>query len=613
MEAESEYKVTYKNLLNKFANGVKLLEYAFTAIDFMLQQAQDYIKIWLHFQSLWDLQPDTLYSKLGSNLNAWIGCLNEMKESRKSFDTQETQRLFGPIRIDYNKVQSKVNVKYDAWHKEVLTKFGSLLGNELQDFHSAVSKSRTDLESQSVEASSTSEAVGVITYVQSLKRKLKDWERRVELYSNSQKILERQRYQFPTSWLYSDYIQGEWGAFNEILKRKDLSIQNQVAALQQKIISEEKIVENKTGELVHEWEANKPVGGTIKPDQALKSLQVFEQKFNRIKEERDNMVKAKDALELRDNISNPNDIRITVSIEELADLKGVWSELAKIWSQIDEQKEKQWLTVQPRKLRTQLDGLLTQMRDMPSRLRNYDSYNHVKRLLQDYVKVNQTILGEFFNMALSLNFDNIKVNLLIAELKSEALKERHWKLLMKRMGVAWNLSDLTLGQIWDINLLSFETTIKDTLMVAQGEKALEEFLKQVSELWKNYTLELIPYQNKCQIIKGWDDLFNKLKEHINSVSAMKLSPYYKEFEEEALAWEDKLNRINAVFDVWIDVQRRWVYLDGIFGGSADIKHLLPNETQKFQNVSSEFLTLMRKVGKSSLVLDILNIQGKNTK
>jgi dynein heavy chain 1 len=127
MEAESEYKVTYKNLLNKFQNGVKLLEYSFTAIDYMLQQAQDYIKIWLHFQSLWDLQPDTLYAKLGNNLSAWIGCLNEMKESRKSFDTQETQRSFGPIKIDYNKVQSKVNVKYDAWHKEVAKQHANYL------------------------------------------------------------------------------------------------------------------------------------------------------------------------------------------------------------------------------------------------------------------------------------------------------------------------------------------------------------------------------------------------------------------------------------------------------------------------------------------------------
>jgi dynein heavy chain 1, cytosolic len=587
MEAESEYKVTYKNLLNKFQNGVKLLEYAFSAIDNILMQAKEYIKVWLHFQSLWDLQPDTLYFKLGNNLHAWISCLNEMKESRKSFDTQETQRMFGPMAIDYTKVQSKVNVKYDAWHKDVLSKFGSLLGVELQDFHAQVSKSRSDLESQSVEAASTSEAVSVITYVQSLKRKLKDWEKKVEAYGDAQKILERQRYQFPTNWLYTDYIQGEWSAFNEILKRKNHSIQNQVASLQTKIMSEEKIVETKTGELIHEWELNKPVTGTMKPDQALKVLQIFETKFNRIKEERDNMVKAKDALELRDSLPGSSDSRILVSIEELQDLKGVWSELAKIWLQIDEQKEKQWLTIQPRKLRTVLDGLLNQMKDMPSRLRQYDSYNHVKKLIQDY----------------------LKTNLLIIDLKSEALKDRHWKQLMKRMNVVWNLNDLTLGTVWDVNLLAYESIIKDIIMVAQGEKALEEFLKQVSELWKNFTLELINYQNKCQIIRGWDDLFNKLKEHINSVSAMKLSPYYKEFEEEALSWEDKLNRINSVFDVWIDVQRRWVYLDGIFGGSADIKHLLPNETQKFQNVSSEFLTLMRKVSKSPLVLDILNIQG----
>lgn len=53
------------------------------------------------------------------------------------------------------------------------------------------------------------------------------------------------------------------------------------------------------------------------------------------------------------------------------------------------------------------------------------------------------------------------------------------------------------------------------------------------------------------------------------------------FEEDAITWEDKLNKINAVFDVWIDVQRRWVYLEGIFTGSADIKHLLPIESQRF--------------------------------
>lgn len=61
------------------------------------------------------------------------------------------------------------------------------------------------------------------------------------------------------------------------------------------------------------------------------------------------------------------------------------------------------------------------------------------------------------------------------------------------------------------------------------------------------------------------------------------------FEEEALAWEEKLNRIIALFDVWIDVQRRWVYLEGIFSGSADIKTLLPIETSRFHNIRSDRL------------------------
>lgn len=49
-----------------------------------------------------------------------------------------------------------------------------------------------------------------------------------QTYQGGQKLLERQRYQFPTNWLYVDNIDGEWGAYNEIMKRKDGAIQQQV-------------------------------------------------------------------------------------------------------------------------------------------------------------------------------------------------------------------------------------------------------------------------------------------------------------------------------------------------------------------------------------------------
>ena len=72
-----------------------------------------------------------------------------------------------------------------------------------------------------------------------------------------------------------------------------------------------------------------------------------------------------------------------------------------------------------------------------------------------------------------------KVNILISELKSDALKERHWKTLMKRLRVTWVLSEMTLGHLWDIDLQKNEMIVKDILAIAQGERALEEFLKQV--------------------------------------------------------------------------------------------------------------------------------------
>ncbi|XP_034944602.1 dynein heavy chain, cytoplasmic isoform X1 [Chelonus insularis] len=579
---------TYRNLLTKLPNGKQPLEAAYEAIESKMKDVAEYVDQWLRYQALWDLQPENLYGKLGEDINLWMKCLNDIKKTRTTFDTSDTRREFGPVIIDFAKVQSKVSLKYDSWHKETLGKFGALLGNEMASFHAQVSKSRSDLEQQSIEAASTTDAVGFITYVQSLKRKMKAWEKQVDVYREGQRILERQRFQFPSSWLHVDNIEGEWGAFNEIIKRKDLSIQTQVASLQMKIVAEDKAVETRTSDFLNDWERGKPVEGHLRPDEALQQLQLFESKFARLKEERDNVAKAKEALELQEpgGLSTSED-RMQVVFEELQDLRGVWSELSRIWAQIDETREKPWLSVQPRKLRQQLDTMMAQLKELPARLRQYSSYEYVKKMLHNYTKV----------------------NMLIFELKSDALKERHWKQLTKQLRVNWILSELTLGQVWDVNLQKNESIVKDIILIAQGEMALEEFLKQVRESWQTYELDLINYQSKCKLIRGWDDLFNKVKEHINSVAAMKLSPYYKVFEEEALTWEEKLNRINALFDIWIDVQRRWVYLEGIFSGSADIKTLLPVETSRFQSISSEFLGLMKKVSKSRMVMDVLNIPG----
>uniref|UniRef100_A0AC34FRS1 Dynein heavy chain linker domain-containing protein n=1 Tax=Panagrolaimus sp. ES5 TaxID=591445 RepID=A0AC34FRS1_9BILA len=110
------------------------------------------------------------------------------------------------------------------------------------------------------------------------------------------------------------------------------------------------------------------------------------------------------------------------------------------------------------------------------------------------------------------------------------------------------------------------------------ENNRNEFLNQVREYWQECEIELVNYQNKTRIIRGWDGLMKKIKEDLNSLAEMKLSQHYNQFEDDAIVLEDRLNKINALFDIWIDVQRRWVNIEGLFSGSADIATLLPTES-----------------------------------
>lgn len=225
----------------------------------------------------------------------------EEMHSNRVKNHSETLFQTGPVTVEFGKVQSKVSLKYDAWHKEMLASFGTMMADHMSEFHSEISRARSDLENSTTESAQTSDAVQLITQVQRMKLQMKQWEGKVDQYRTGQKLLEKQRFQFPQNWLYIDNIEGEWSAFQDIHKRKDTAIQSQIASLQLRIVSEDKVVEEKTSNLLGDWDRGKPVAPSLKPSDALNSLQIFSTKFQRVEEDRENQRQAKEALELADS------------------------------------------------------------------------------------------------------------------------------------------------------------------------------------------------------------------------------------------------------------------------------------------------------------------------
>jgi dynein heavy chain 1 len=556
------------------------------AIEGKLRDISSYVDQWLQFQSLWDLQSEYVYDTLGDDLSRWLQALQEIRKMRETFDNTEINRRFGYVTVDYEQVQNKVTAKYDQWQQEILLKFANRLGQRMAEVYAEISKARTDLEAQTLEASSTAQAVSFITTVQQCKRKVQTWEPELETFRLGHTTLVRHhRYQFPNDWLHIDQMDNEWQTLNDILERKLKIATDQADALRAKIIAEDKVVNQKVAAIASEWAEEKPVSGSIRPEDASATLESYDRKLNQLNEESDKISKAKEALGLPPS----PETNLEALIEEVQDFKSVWSALATVWARIDDLRNSTWNSVRPRILRQSLDKILTLMKEMPSRIRQYAASEHAQKEIKQLLKVNP----------------------LLGELRSDAIRERHWVRIFKQLKPQkrYSANNMTLGDVWDLQLGPSEKIIRDVITQAQGEMALEEFLKQVRETWQNLTLDLVAYQGKCRLIRGWDDLFAKCSEHLNSLQAMRHSPYYKEFEEEATGWDKKLNAVHVLFDVWIDVQRQWVYLEGVFTGNADIKHLLPMESSRFQNINSEFLSVMKKVSRDPSVLAVLNIPG----
>ena len=577
----SNSNTTYRTILKRLP--AEMLQKTYSIVETKLSEVGKYVEVWLQYQSLWDMESSVVFEKLGDDLQKWQQLLNEIRQSRKTFDTSSSTKDFGPIIIDFKQVQSSISNKYDYWHKDILYHFGNKLGAEMVSIYGVISNARLDLERHSVDSDSTESTVAFIIQVQNLKKNLSAWQTKLNTYQSGQELLRRQRFQFPSNWLEYVTIEGEWFAFKEILQRKDDAINAELPSLQMKIVEEGKQLDLRLGEFLADWSKGKPLAGATSFSSALESLRIFELRLIKIKDDRNRIRSAKEALELE---PQPDD-RLDAVEEELLDLKGVWNELAGVWNEVEKLKFLQWNTVVPRQIRKQLEDVQNQMKTLPNRMRQYAAYEHVQETIKTYLKVNG----------------------IITDLRSEALRERHWKELRRKLNAKWVLTELTLGDLWDSDIKKYEVIYKDIIQRAQGELALEEFLKQIREYWGSFELELVNYQNKCHLIKGWDDLFAKLGEHANSVSAMKASPYYKVFEEQANSWDDKLNRIRILMDVWIDVQRRWVYLEGIFSGSADIAALLPVESTRFKSVNTEFIGIMKKVNSMRLIIEVLNIEG----
>jgi dynein heavy chain 1 len=160
-------------------------------------------------------------------------------------------------------------------------------------------------------------------------------------------------------------VEAEWGAFRELLNRRMEAISTQIPLLQKKILAEARSIDEKIKQFAEEWATARPISGSLNFTASLDTLKQFETRLLKLREDSQSVQKAKEALDLP---AAPDTLLPPVE-EELKDLKGVWTELARVWSDVEAIRDTPWPSVVAKKIRTVLEDVLARLKELPNRMR----------------------------------------------------------------------------------------------------------------------------------------------------------------------------------------------------------------------------------------------------
>lgn len=183
--------------------------------------------------------------------------------------------------------------------------------------------------------------------------------------------------------------------------------------------------------------------------------------------------------------------------------------------------------------------------------------------------------------------------------RGEPFKEEHWTQLFRKLGMpkGVKLENLRVAHFLDVLTVLEEpaslTFVKVLQARAQGEVTIREALQELRAWTQTAEISLLEHEENGRstcIIKDWKDLTLELGDNQSLLASLKESQFFKPFADQAQQYEQKMAALDKYLSQLQIIQRKWVYLEPIFGRGA-----LPSEQGRFQRVDQEFRDIMDRV------------------
>lgn len=264
---------------------------------------------------------------------------------------------------------------------------------------------------------------------------------------------------------------------------------------------------------------------------------------------------------------------------ELGMLRQLWEEGAAIEDALLAWAAQEWASVDVDGVAEECKTKAKSLKALPKAVRAYPAYT----TMEDQLKGLTTVLP------------------LLKDLANPAMRSRHWAALARVLGTSLpsDTSSLTLGTLLALKLDRCADTCAEVVDAAKKEAVVERALSKMAATWQGLSLSFkpIPGRHDGLTLLYVDDAITEALESdglaLQNMAASKVVAANSEFKASVATWQQRLAAVDTVLGLWTDAQRKWLALEAIFCGSADIRAQMPQETVAFNDANGSFQEVLR--------------------
>ncbi|KAG8584671.1 hypothetical protein GDO81_004716 [Engystomops pustulosus] len=378
-------------------------------------------------------------------------------------------------------------------------------------------------------------------------------------------------------------LRGKWDKFELMMESHQLMVKEQIEIMKENVKTRVSIYMQELEKFKARWDQFKPSDDIIetgKEDVLEKSAQSIKEK----KEEFDELEATKKKLVedcLHFDLETPD---LSLADEIRIDIDGcmkTWSLFEEFHQGFNEKAREDWIS-----FRSKCYSFEEFLLSWHDRLRKMEEHTTMSVKLQTEIDKYKTVVP------------------VLKYVRGEHLSPDHWLDLFRLLGLpkGTTLEKLLFGDLLKVAdvIISKASELKDLNSRAQGEITIREALRELDIWGAGAVFTLTDYEDSqkrtIKLIKDWKDIVNQVGDNRCLLQSLKDSPYYKGFEDKVSIWEKKLAELDEYLQNLNQIQRKWVYLEPIFGRGA-----LPREEARFNRVDEDFRSIMSDIKRDNRV------------